>query len=210
MRGKSIAIPVTLLLAITGSAASQDDRPASPRGQAAIQVGGEWVEQEGRTRYVDGKWVEIDYGRPILRGREEIFGEGEEYGKQVSGGGDLWRAGANQTTRLHTEAALTFGETTVAPGEYSFFIDLDEEGWTLVISSQPYQEEYDPEAKETTWGAVNYDPQFDVVRVPMRMKDFPNTIEQFTIAFLDVTPTGGTIAFGWEKTVGLADFKLGA
>ena len=47
--------------------------PASPAGQAAMQLGGRWEKTaEGGQRYVDGKSVVVDYGRPLLRGRTPI------------------------------------------------------------------------------------------------------------------------------------------
>ena len=56
--------------------------------------------------YVDGKWLEITYGRPSLRGRD-VFGSGANYGKALIdlplgdfGPPPVWRAGANVSTRL--------------------------------------------------------------------------------------------------------------
>ena len=39
------------------------------------------------------------------------------------------------TTRLKTEATLTFGDKKIAPGEYSLFIDLKPTQWTLIVST---------------------------------------------------------------------------
>ena len=67
MRALSIrgsrAIIVTIVLAVllTGLATAQG-RPASPRGAASTQIG--------------DSWIDISYGRPILRGRAGIFGSG--------------------------------------------------------------------------------------------------------------------------------------
>lgn len=193
--------------------AAQDDRPASPRGQASTQVGGEWVEQDGRTRYQGGKWIDIDYGRPILRGRDDIFGSGEDYGQGVLAGAPVWRVGANQTTRLSTEAALTIGGKTIEPGEYSLFVDLGqgESGpeWTLIVSSQPYQQSFSRDEEVATWGAYRYDPEHDVVRAPMEVSPTEHSLDQFTIVFLDVTDEGGAIAMGWAETLATVPFGLG-
>ena len=42
-------------------------RPASPPGTAATQVGGQWVKGERGERYENGKWIEVTYNRPLLR-----------------------------------------------------------------------------------------------------------------------------------------------
>jgi hypothetical protein len=186
--------------------------PASPRGTAAAQVGGKWVvEKEGTApRYREGKWILVDYGRPILRGRTDIFGAGAEYGKKINDGAPVWRAGANQTTRFKTEAPLVFAGKTLPAGEYSLFVDLKPGAWTLIFSSQPFQTKYDPNNKTLTWGSAGYDPKFDVVRVPMKVTVGGPSIEQFTIGFVDVTPGGGQLGMWWEKTTATVPFTVGS
>jgi len=185
--------------------------PASPPGQAATQVGGKWVTPEGSTvpRYTEGKWIVIEYGRPILRGRKQIFGSGADYGKKVNDDGPVWRAGANMTTRLKTQVPLVFGGKTLPAGDYSMFVDLKPAAWTLIISTQPYQQKYDKENKTDTWGAYNYDQKFDVLRAPMTVSKNAATIDQFTIQFVNVTDAGGTLQMLWENTVGSVGFKIG-
>lgn len=211
-RSRHLAVAILAVSALLLSALpaiAQDERPASPPGESATQVGGKWVAQEnGRTRYEGGKWVVVDYGRPILRGRADIFGSSEDYGQGVNAGAPVWRAGANQTTRLSTEAALTINGKRVEPGEYSLFVELAEGEWTLIVSSQPHQEQYDRENQGATWGSYGYDPQFDVVRAPMKVAKTEHSVDQFTIAFLDVTATGGTLAMAWDDTLATVRFDL--
>jgi hypothetical protein len=185
-------------------------KPASPSGTAATQVGGSWSapDKDGEQRYQSGKWIEITYSRPILKGRTNVFGSGADYGKKVNGGAPMWRAGANQTTRLKTEVPLEIGGKRIAPGEYSLFVDLKEAGWTLVISTQPIQEKYDPNEKMATWGAYNYDPKYDVVRVPMAMLKPAVSIDQFSIGFADMSDKGGKLAMAWEKTGAVVPFTV--
>jgi hypothetical protein len=185
--------------------------PASPVGQAAIQLGGTWDKTEtGGQRYRDGKWIVVDYSRPQLRGRKDIFGAGGEYGKTVYGNAAIWRAGANDTTRLTTQAPLTIGDKTVQPGVYNVFVELKPGNWTLVLNTQPVQEQYDPKDKVKLYGAYNYDPKFDVVRVPMRVGSSDMSFEQFTIGFVNASETSATLAMWWEKTVATVDFRLAA
>ena len=181
----------------------------SPAGQAAIQVGGRWEKTpEGGQAYRDGKWIVVDYGRPLLRGRKEIFGAGADYGKTVNAGAPLWRAGANDTTRLTTQAPLQIGGKTIQPGVYNVFVDLKPGAWTLVLSTQPVQEKFDPNDKVRLSGATNYDPKFDVLRAPMTVRAGDASIEQFTIGFTNVGDTGATLSMAWEKTVATIDVRL--
>ncbi|HEY6930284.1 MAG TPA: DUF2911 domain-containing protein [Thermoanaerobaculia bacterium] len=186
-------------------------RAPSPGGTAATQVGGTWSapDKDGERRYQDGKWIEVTYSRPILKGRTNVFGSGADYGKAVNSGAPVWRAGANSTTRLKTEVPLEIGGKKLAPGEYSLFVDLKEAGWTLIVSSQAYQEKYDANEKVKTFGAYNYDPKYDVVRVPMKMVTPQVSIDQFTIAFVDMSDKGGKLAMAWDKTAAVVPFSVG-
>jgi hypothetical protein len=188
-------------------------RPASPPGTAATQVGGQWAKptpDAAAERYSGGKWIEVTYGRPILKGRTEIFGAGADYGKKVSDPSPVWRAGANVTTRLMTEVPLVFGGKTLPAGEYSVFVELKPGAWTLVFTKQPFQQKYDRNDKATTWGSYNYDPAQDVLRVPMTVTTTPASMDQFTIFFADMTQAGGKLAMWWEKTMATVAFTVGS
>lgn len=183
--------------------------PPSPSGQASIQLGGTWEKTaEGGQRYKDGKWVVVDYGRPLLRGRQEIFGSGGDYGKQVMDGSAIWRAGANDTTRMTTQVPLQIGGKTIQPGVYSVFVDLRPGNWTFVLSTQPVQEKYDPNDKVKLYGAYNYDTKFEVLRAPMTVKTADASVEQFTIGFVNVTDTRATLTMAWEKTLASVDLAV--
>jgi hypothetical protein len=203
----SSGIVLALLAAGTALAAP---KPMSPPGTAATQVQGKWSnpdDPEKRT-YEGGKWIEITYSRPILRGRSDIFGKGADYGKVVNGGAPVWRAGANQTTKLRTDADLVIGGKTIKAGDYDIFVDLKEGGWTLILSTQPTMDRYDDKEKTRIWGAYGYDPKFDVVRVPMKMVTPQFSVDQFTIAFVDMTDQGGTLAMAWGKTAAVVPFTV--
>jgi Protein of unknown function (DUF2911) len=211
MRIQRIVCFGVMFAAIAASSLAQEQRrPMSPMGTAVTQVGGKWSapDKDGERTYSGGKWIEISYSRPVLRGRTDIFGKGADYGKAVNAGAPLWRAGANVTTTLKTEVPLEIGGKRLEPGEYSMFVDLKEPGWTLVLSKQPRQDNYDPNEKAKTWGAYNYDPKFDVVRVPMTMVKPAFSVDQFTIAFVDVADQGGKLAMVWEKTGAVVPFKV--
>jgi len=199
-----------IAILVAGSLAQTPARkPASPAGTAATQIGGKYVEVQGGQRYQDGKWIEVTYSRPIKRGRQNLFGAGADYGKAVCDGSPVWRAGANQTTRFKTEVPLVFDGKTLPAGEYCVFVELKENAWTLIFSNWPAQEKYDPNNKEALWGSYGYTPDKDVLRAAMKVETLPFSMDQFTIAFLDMTVDGGKLTMMWDKTMATASFKAG-
>ena len=198
-------VMVVAASAVIGAQAPDVKLVPSPRGSAATQVGGTWSEG----RHTGGSWITVDYGRPILRGRENIFGKGADYGKTVLAGAAIWRAGANETTRLVTQVPLQIGGKTIAAGEYNLLVDVKENAWTFVLSNQPIQTTFDANDKVRLSGATNYDPKFDLVRAPMRLTTSPTSIDQFTIGFADVKPDRGSLYMAWDRTVATVDFTVG-
>ena len=206
--------------AVVGAQQQPPARPLSPPGSAQAQVLGRWVKGDrpsfavGQERYVDGKWLEITYGRPALRGRD-VFGSGANYGKALIdlplgdfGPPPVWRAGANVSTRLTTEATLTIGDKKVPAGEYCLFIDVKGPGdWTLIVSSWAAQQRPDQKDKTALWGAYGYTPDKDLARVPMKIETLPVSVEQLTWAFLDMTGNGGRIAISWARTQASVTFN---
>jgi hypothetical protein len=174
---------------------AQQRRPASPEGTSSAQV--------------NGKWIDIVYGRPILRGRTNIFGAGADYGQKLNDGGPVWRAGANVSTRLRSEAALEIGGTRVPAGEYVMLIELkNEKDWTLILTSQPYALTFDPKNTRELYGGYNYRPDHDVARTPMKVESLPFSVEQLMWALTDVTPSGGTVRIAWERMMASAPFRI--
>jgi hypothetical protein len=196
-------------VAIGAFVGAQGGRPASPAGSSATEVKGHYVTPKGADEpvYEGGKWIEITYGRPVKRGRD-LWGTGADYGKKVLSGAPVWRAGANVSTRLKTEVPLVINNKTVAAGEYSLFIDLKPNAWTLIVSNWPAQQKYDASNKAALWGSFNYTPDKDVVRAPMALSTLPVSIDQLAWDFVDMTDTGGKLAIMWDKTMASTPFKI--
>lgn len=118
--------------------------------------------------------VAIRYSRPSKRGRV-VFGDSavamEPWGK-------VWRMGANEATRLSTDRDLTIGGATVPAGTYTIWTQLDRRGWQLIVNKQLLRPD---NSGRLLWGTM-YDPQYDLVRVPMTMSTLPSPVEHMTIA----------------------------
>lgn len=207
---RTVMLMAAAILAGGGLVLAQGERHiASPAGTAATEVHGKYEKGSEGPEYHGGKWIEILYGRPLRRGRDLFGGTGANYGKTVNPDAPVWRAGANNTTRLRTELPLVINGTTVAPGEYTMFIDLKPNNWTLIVSRWPAQKRYDPSNKNEIWGAYGYTADKDVVRVPMTLSTLPHSVEQLTWEFLDVTDAGGTMAMSWGTQMASVPFKIG-
>ena len=181
-------------------------RQMSPEGTASAHVQGKW--DDGR--YTGGSWIDITYGRPLLRGRDAFTGSGADFGKNVWGDAPVWRAGANLSTRLKTPIPLVIGDKTVPAGEYSLFIEMKgEKAWTFIVSSWGQAQRFNAPTSEGLFGAYNYTPEKDVVRTPMRVDALPYEVEQLTWQFVDMTAAGGRVALLWDKTMASVPFTFG-
>jgi hypothetical protein len=192
------------VLAATALVSGQDRRSASPAGASATEVGGRY---DARTGFVGGSRLEVSYGRPMKRGRD-LFGP-PDFVDFLNDGAPVWRAGANVSTRLMTEAPLAIAGRTIAPGEYTLFIDLQpRDRWTLIVSSWPAQTTYDHENKAALWGAYDYTPDRDVVRAPMRVERLPHSFDQLSWQLLDMSETGGKLAMIWDRKLASVAFSV--
>jgi DUF2911 family protein len=123
--------------------------------------------------------VSVRYSRPAARGRR-VFG-------QIVPWNAVWRTGANEASIFTTSADLRIAGKTVPAGKYSLWTIPAPDGWTLILNRNTGQ-----------WG-TDYDPQYDFIRVPMRVESLPVPVERFTIA---IEPRGrrAVLRMDWETT----------
>jgi hypothetical protein len=121
--------------------------------------------------------VWIDYGRPMLRGRD-VWSNGVL-------GDTLWRTGANAATQLRSDVDLVIGGASVPAGTYSLWTATNPAGYQLVVNRQFGQ-----------WGTM-YDNKRDVVRVPLRETSVTPSVERFTIGVAPQAGDGGLLTITW-------------
>jgi hypothetical protein len=203
---KLIAAAVALA-AVSVPMRAQEYRSPSPTGTSATQVGGKYAAGREGQEYQNGKWIEISYGRPIKRGRD-LWGSGANYGRTLNDGAPVWRAGANVSTRLKTEVPLVVNGKTVPAGEYSLFIELKPNNWTLIVSRWAASAQF-PGTKDALFGAFDYTPDKDVVRAPMKLDTLPFEVDQLTWSFTDMSENAGKLAIMWDKVMASVPFTTG-
>ena len=204
MRSFTVVI-MTVVGVLIAAVVDAQDRSPSPRGEASAQVGGAF-DSEGR--YSGGSWIDVEYGRPILRGREDMFGSGDAYGEKFLRGAPLWRVGANQSTRFKTEVDLMFGDQRLSAGEYSVFAELTESEWTLIFSTWGVKQSFREENPDALWGAYGYTPDRDVLRTTMMVATHPVSAEQLIITFTDMTQEGGHLTVWWDDQIATSPFSV--
>lgn len=124
--------------------------------------------------------VTVDYGRPAVKGRK-VFGDLVPFGQ-------VWRAGANSSTKITFDMPMMFGNTIVPDGTYGLFINPTATDWEIILNKDAQQ-----------WGAYTYDAKLDVAktRVPVgRSNDFQEYFE------IDLEPQNDetlNVVFRWEN-----------
>ncbi len=126
--------------------------------------------------------IELSYSRPGVKSRK-IFGDLVPYGK-------VWRTGANQATTLTFGDSVIIGGTQIPPGKYGLLTIPGPEEWTIIITKQ--LDVTNPSA---------YKADQDIVRVQVRVQEFPYPVETFTILFSNITPSSCDLAIVWNNTL---------
>jgi Protein of unknown function (DUF2911) len=141
--------------------------------------------------------VTITYHSPNVHGvagrdrTGHIWGELVKYGMFDDGYGPSkaapWRAGANETTTINFSHNVTIGGKEIHAGTYGLFLEIESAGpWTWIMSTQ------------TGWGAYQYDPKYDVVRVPANPE--PASYTEFLTRGFDERRLDSAVAFlQWEN-----------
>ncbi|WP_207435840.1 DUF2911 domain-containing protein [Sabulibacter ruber] len=128
--------------------------------------------------------VTVEYSRPSMKGRK-IFGDLEAYG-------DIWRTGANASTKLTFSDEVMLEGNKVPAGQYALYTIPGEKEWTVIIHKN---------TKHWGDGGNDYKPEEDLVRFKVNAKKLSDKVETFTIGFADLTNNGGTMQIMWENTL---------
>lgn len=126
----------------------------------------------------------VEYARPAMRGRA-IFGDLIPYG-------EIWRTGANASTKITFSDAVKLNDNEIPAGTYALYSMPNKEEWTIIIHKNIGH-----------WGdgGNDYNPSEDLVRFKVPVKQLDAAVENFTIGFSDLTTNSGKLQLSWEKTM---------
>jgi len=133
---------------------------------------------------VNGVEVKIDYHQPGVKGRK-IYDGLVPYGA-------VWRTGANNATKFTVSENILFEGKELKKGSYALFTIPQADSWTIILNSEADQ-----------WGAYNYDPDKDVLRVNVKPYKINDSVERMTFTISDK----GKINYAWEHVGFTASVK---
>ncbi len=131
----------------------------------------------------------VIYSRPLKNGRS-VFGELVEYGQ-------IWRLGANEATEIELYRDVKCGtDTKLKKGRYTMYAIPYQDKWTIIFN------------KDTDcWGAFQYDPKKDVLRIDVPTQKVAEPAEAFTMQF-EKDSTGLSLAITWDNVKAQVPFSF--
>jgi len=133
--------------------------------------------------------VIVVYSRPSAKGRE-VAGNLIPYN-------EVWRTGANASTKITFSLDVKLNGNAVPAGEYALYTMFTEETATIILSKNL-----------TWWGALGYDAKDDLLRFEVPVKHPSSHYETFTMSFSDFTMNSANLNMKWEHTKAMDIRKL--
>jgi hypothetical protein len=163
---KVLLIVMTAFIAVTTNAQIKAPQP-SPVGKITQNIG-----------LTD---ITIEYSRPSMKGRK-VFGVLVPYN-------ELWRTGANASTKVTFSENVKVGGQELKKGTYALYSIPGEKEWTIIFNKNIDH-----------WGADGYKQEEDVCRFTVKPISFPSTVESFTISIDNLKNGSCDISLAWDKT----------
>lgn len=123
--------------------------------------------------------IRVVYSRPGVKGRE-IWGKLVSYDA-------VWRAGANEATKITFSTDVIVEGKKLKKGSYSFFAIPGKNQWTLIFNKVADQ-----------WGAFEYNESEDALRVKVKTEK-ATWQEWLSYTINKASDTSAVIRLEWEK-----------
>ena len=127
--------------------------------------------------------VDLEYSRPSAKGRK-VFGELVPFG-------ELWRTGANATTKITFSDDASVGGTKLPKGTYVIFTTPGAKEWSVIFY------------KNTSIGASpgkDFKEEDVAAKVTVPVQSLRDVVETFTMNFNNLRNNGADLEITWEYT----------
>jgi len=128
--------------------------------------------------------VSLEYSRPSAKGRI-IFSKLVPFG-------EVWRTGANASTKITLSEEVKIGGKSIQPGTYALYTIPGKDIWTIIIHSNI--------TLRSLAGNV-YNSANDVFRFELKPLKIEQYVESFTIQFSDLKSNSFNLQLSWENTL---------
>jgi hypothetical protein len=171
------ALPALLLLSVCLTLpAAPPPLPASSSDDYVFPQMSPWASVQ---QTIGTTVISIDYHRPAVRGRQ-IWGKLVPYNQ-------VWRAGANEATTIRFSDPVRIENHQVKAGTYALFMLPRQGAWTVILNRRAKQ-----------WGAFEYDPRQDVLRLDVQPRTTPHT-EWLTYALDPTSDSTAYVELLWDR-----------
>lgn len=168
-----IKLLLILVLLLTGLFLSTETIAQNKKNEVRVSPKAEIMQQVG---YTD---VTIIYSRPGVKGRS-VWGKLVPYNA-------VWRAGANEATKIVFSTDVTIEGKILKKGAYSFFAIPGKNEWTLIFNKIAVQ-----------WGAFEYNESEDALRIKVKPEK-GNWQEWLAYTITKTNDSSAVIRLEWEK-----------
>lgn len=127
--------------------------------------------------------VKLSYSRPSAKGRK-VFGDLVPFN-------EIWRTGANASTKLTFTEDVKIEGNSLKPGTYALYTIPGEKEWTIIIHTN---------TKHRSLAGDVYKQAEDAFRFKAKPAKISNYVETFTIEFGDFTTSSCKLILSWENT----------
>ena len=137
------------------------------------------------TQTISGTEVTIDYSRPSMRGRTQIWGEMEPW--------DIaWTPGANTATSFGFSKDVTINGVPVEAGKYSIWFELNEnKPWRMMLN-------HDTTLFHIPYPPMDHEEMYKIIDIEHEQVD--SWLETLRFDIQNIRPDGGVIEFQWADT----------
>ena len=127
--------------------------------------------------------VKLSYARPSAKGRK-VFGDLVPFG-------EVWRTGANASTKLTFSEDVKIAGNALTAGTYALYSIPGANEWTMIIHTN---------TKHRSLAGDVYKQAEDAFRFKVKPGKTANYVETFTLEFGDFTTSSANLILSWENT----------
>lgn len=127
--------------------------------------------------------VKLSYARPSAKGRK-VFGDLVPFG-------EVWRTGANASTKLTFSEDVKIAGNALKAGTYALYSIPGANEWTMIIHTN---------TKHRSLAGDVYKQAEDAFRFKVKPGKTANYVETFTLEFGDFTTSSANLILSWENT----------